>query len=105
MQVLSCGEGSTVKITLFSVNTKLFHLVLVGTCVFQSGKAKISKLPTSQREVRNVLLMLFPGEIQRRVGGVTKFKNPLLMNAMSFLRMPDQEKKNCKHQIPAGMFL
>jgi ABC-type phosphonate transport system ATPase subunit len=59
-------------------------------CVFQGEKAKISKIPTSQKEVRNVLFILFPGEIERRVGGVAKYKNPLLMHAMSSLGMPDQ---------------
>ena len=91
MQVPSRGEGNTVKTTLFSVNTKLFQLVLASyICVFQSEKAIFSKIPTSQREARNVLFMLFPGEIQRRVGGVAKYKNPLLMHAMSSLGIPDQ---------------
>lgn len=91
MQVLSRGEGNTVKITLFSVNTKLFKLVFVKyICVFQSEKAKISKILTSQREVRNILFMLFQGGTQRRVGGVAKYKNPLLMHAMSSLGIPDQ---------------
>jgi len=82
---------STVKITLLSVNTTLFQLVVVRyICVFQSEKAKISKIPTSQTELRNVLFILFPGETQRRAGGVGKYKNPLLMHAMSSLGMPDQ---------------
>jgi len=91
LQVLSRGEGNTAKITSFSVNTKLFQLVLVRyICVFQNEKAKISKIPTSQREVSDVLFMLFPGEIQRRVCDVAKYKNPLLMHAKSSLGMPDQ---------------
>lgn len=86
MQVLSRGEGNAAKITLFSVNTKLFQSVFVRyICVFHSKKAKISKIPTSQREVRNVLFMLFPGEIQRRVDGVAKYKNPLFMHEISSL--------------------
>lgn len=91
LQVLSRGQGYTVNTTLFSVNTNLFQLVFVRyTCVFQSEKAKISKIPTSLRELRNVLSVLFPGEIQRSVAGVAKYKNPLLMHAISSLGMPDQ---------------
>lgn len=91
MQVLSRGEGNAVNITLLSVNTKLFQLEFVRyISVFHSKMAKISKIPTSQREVRNVLFMLFPGKIQRRVGGVAKYKNPLLTHEISSLGMPDQ---------------
>jgi hypothetical protein len=92
-QVPPPGEGNTVKITSFSVSTKLFQLVFVRyVCVFQSEKAKNSKIPTSEGEVRNVLFMLFPGEFQRRVDGVAKYKNPLLMHAMSSLGMPEQKQ-------------
>jgi len=103
LEVLSRGEGNTVNITLFSVHTKLFQLVFVRyICVFQSEKAKISKIPTSLREVRNLLFVLLPGEIKRSVAGVAKYKNPLLMHAMSSLGMPDQFKKmatpnTCRH--------